>query len=234
LPPCLKVGNTRQSRGPSNQILHARHTIKQPRLLMFRFYDFIRLAVVTPPLLVSSQMKLVGAENLPTGGGFILASTHTSWFDPLWLARAVAPRRIHFMAKEELFINPFFGWYLKRILAFPVSRGRLTPSLVKHVERLLAAGEIVGVFPTGTRRAEENTVKHGLALFSVLAAVPVVPVTRRVVPIEGRLNIRCWCQTITFGKPIYPPSINSTKAIKPLIQKLSYIVEESLSELPGS
>jgi ABC-type ATPase involved in cell division len=55
---------------------------------MFRFYDFIRLAVVTPPLLVSSQMKLVGAENLPTGGGFILASTHTSWFDPLWLARA--------------------------------------------------------------------------------------------------------------------------------------------------
>ena len=38
---------------------------------MFRFYDFIRLVVVTPPLLASGQMKLVGVSNLPTGGGFI-------------------------------------------------------------------------------------------------------------------------------------------------------------------
>ena len=201
---------------------------------MFKFYDFIRLVVVTPPLLASGQMKLVGVSNLPTGGGFILASTHTSWFDGLWLARAVAPRRIHFMAKEELFRNPFCEWYLRRILAFPVSRGRLTRSLVTHVERILAAGEIVGVFPTGTRRAEENTVKHGLALFSVLAGVPIVPVSRQVVPNEGRLNLRCWRHTIIFGEPIYPPTINSTKAIKPLVKKLSYILEESLSNLHAS
>src|SRR5260370_847798 len=74
-------------------------------------------------------------------------------------------------------------------------------------------------------------VKRGLALFSVLAAVPIVPVNRQVVPNEGRLILRGRCHTIAFGRPIYPPSINSTRAIKPSVQELSHILEESLSEL---
>lgn len=65
--------------------------------------------------MVSGKIRVVGIEHLPSTGGFILASTHTSWFDPLWLARAVAPRRIHFMAKEELFRNPVVAWYLRMI-----------------------------------------------------------------------------------------------------------------------
>jgi 1-acyl-sn-glycerol-3-phosphate acyltransferase len=198
---------------------------------MFKFYDFIRLAVVTPPLFAIGQMKLVGIENLPSGKGFILASTHTSWFDALWLARAVAPRRIHFMAKEELFKNPLFSWYLKQILAFPVTRGRLTPSIATHVKRLLIAGEIVGVFPTGTRRVEENTVKQGLALFAVLAGVPVIPVSRRVVSYEGRSLLRLQHHTITFWQPLYPSTIKSTKNIKMSVKELSRQLEYSFGNI---
>jgi 1-acyl-sn-glycerol-3-phosphate acyltransferase len=198
---------------------------------MIKFYDFIRLVVVTPLLMASGQIEVVGGEHLPSTRGFILASTHTSWFDSLWLARAVAPRRIHFMAKEELFRNLLIGWYLRMILAFPVNRSRLSTRIARHANSVLKSGEILGIFPTGTRRARINSLKPGLALFSILSRAPIVPVTRDVVSIGGRWRRLRPVHVISFGPPIFPETLTPTRDLKHAVELLNERVAKSLIEL---
>ena len=107
---------------------------------MLTFYDFIRNFIVTPPLAIVGGLSVVGQENLQQEGGIILAALHDSWFDSLWLARAVSPRRVNFMAKKELFTNPVVSWYLKNILAFPVDRKKLSREVIRYTVDLLAQG----------------------------------------------------------------------------------------------
>jgi 1-acyl-sn-glycerol-3-phosphate acyltransferase len=198
---------------------------------MRRFYDFIRWVVVNPPLMLAGVLEVEGRETLPNDGAFILASTHSSWFDALWLARAVAPRRIHFMAKEELFRNPLFGWYLRSILAFPVNRDRLDIRTARHAGRVLESGGIVGVFPTGTRRGSMHSLKPGFALFSVLQGAPIVPATRTTVPNRGSWLRWRQLHIVTFGAPIIPPHRRSAKDLRHSVESLTRALTEALNEL---
>ena len=73
-------------------------------------------------LAVCLRVKVSGKENVPREGAFILAVNHKSNYDPV-VAAVYCPRQLTFMAKEELFENPVFGRLIKRLGAFPVSRG---------------------------------------------------------------------------------------------------------------
>ena len=82
------------------------------------------------------------------------------------------------MAKAELFKIPVFGWLLARLGAFPVVRGTADRKAIRRAIDLLKAGEVVGIFPEGTRTRTGDLLplQRGAALIALRAGVPVVPV----------------------------------------------------------
>lgn len=82
----------------------------------------------------------------------IIYANHISFLDPInliFLARRNG-KALNFMAKEELFKNPFFTWFLKKMGAFPVKRGEGAASL-KRAAEILEEGKTFCIFPEGTR-----------------------------------------------------------------------------------
>ena len=100
---------------------------------------------------VLTRWHVGGAENVPMSGGVILVSNHQSYLDPLILGCACPRRPVHFMARESLFKNPFFGALIRSIHAFPVKRGGADRQAWRAFEKMVADGEQVSFFPEGTR-----------------------------------------------------------------------------------
>ena len=69
------------------------------------------------------RLEINGKENLPKKKGFIIASNHISYLDPVIIGGSVLPRKVAFMAKEGLFKKMFFSFMLSSLRAFPVIRG---------------------------------------------------------------------------------------------------------------
>ena len=97
------------------------------------------------------DMEVIGEENIPEKGPFIVACNHASNFDPPLLGTAMRHHLIHFMAKEELFRNPVMGWFLRYVHTFPVHRGRIDRKAVMESFKVLKNGAVLGIFPEGKR-----------------------------------------------------------------------------------
>ena len=121
-------------------------------------------------------IRLIGEENIPAGA-VILCANHISSRDPILLLLRLK-RKITFMAKKELFKLRPVGAVLREAGAFPVDRGRADLSAIRESLRVLGAGGALGIFPQGTRSADnERTEMHGgAALLEQRSKVPVVPV----------------------------------------------------------
>lgn len=120
--------------------------------------------------------SVTGLENIPKTGGVIFSSNHLSYLDPvLWII--VIRRRIRFMAKQELFKNPLLGWFLRRMDVFGVERGSGDMAAVKTAIRVVRNGEILGLYPEGTRSKDgkPGRAKTGVALIAKAAKCDVVP-----------------------------------------------------------
>jgi 1-acyl-sn-glycerol-3-phosphate acyltransferase len=126
------------------------------------------------------RLRARGTEHLPEGG-FVLAANHTSNFDPWPLGIPIFPRRqLRFMAKSELF-NPVLAPFLRAGGAFKVRRGQGDIEAMRTAIELVRDGEIVVMFPEGTRRAKGLRKKHtakphtGAARIALAAGSPLVP-----------------------------------------------------------
>jgi 1-acyl-sn-glycerol-3-phosphate acyltransferase len=126
------------------------------------------------------RLRARGTEYLPEGG-FVLAANHTSNFDPWPLGIPIFPRRqLRFMAKSELF-NPVLAPFLRAGGAFKVRRGQGDVDAMRTAIQLVRDGEIVVMFPEGTRRAKGLRKKHtakphtGAARIAIAADAPLVP-----------------------------------------------------------
>ena len=162
------------------------------------------LAVVSQPLRLLYRMDARGKENLPPEGGFVLAANHTSNFDPWPLGLPLYPKRfLRFMGKSELFWWPL-GPFIEAGGAFKVKRGEGdTVAIAKAVE-LVRAGEVVVMFPEGTRRKKGITKKHqarphtGAARIAREAGAPLVPAAIKGTDRLARLaKLR-----VVYGTPI--------------------------------
>ena len=146
---------------------------------------------------IGFRLKINGKENVPKDGAFILAVNHKSNLDPP-MAAACCPRRLRFMAKEELFKNPFFGWLIKNLGAFPISRGRGDVAAIKGAFAILKGGDVMLMFPQGHRMkdGERGNAQSGVAMIAHRMEVPIIPLC-----ISGEYKPFRKI-TVTFGKPI--------------------------------
>ena len=118
-----------------------------------------------------------GREHVPRHGGFVLASNHTSFLDPPVLG-AACPRRLHFMARADLFRHPLLGAFMRGVHVIPLRRGEGDLEAIRAAVHMLAGGEGVAIFPEGGRQLSGTLgmAKRGVGLLADSAGVPIIPV----------------------------------------------------------
>ena len=136
--------------------------------------------------------------------GFVLAANHVSNFDPWPLGLPLFPERyLRFMAKSELFWWPL-GLLLKSLGAFKVHRGQSDADAMETAMQLARAGEVVVMFPQGTRQKKGMRKKFearphtGAARIALGAGVPLVPAAIKGMDTLARVEqLR-----VVYGQPI--------------------------------
>ncbi len=146
-------------------------------------------------------LKVEGRENIPDKGAIIVAPNHKSYWDPPVIGVAFHNRVIHYMAKEELFRNPIFGWIIRQFGTFPVKRGTVDRAAVRQAVRELKSGNPLGIFPEGTRIKREGLGRFhsGMASLALMTGTPVIPVA-----VLGSMDLpkKNGPLAVLIGKPI--------------------------------
>lgn len=163
-------------------------------------FKLVRL-VLNFVFFVCLGLKVEGRENIPDKGAIIIAPNHKSYWDPPVIGTAVNNRVIHYMAKEELFKNPIFGWLIRQFGTFPVKRGTVDRQAVRQAVRELKTGNPLGIFPEGTRIKREGLGRFhsGMASLALMTGTPVVPVA-----VLGTMDLpkKNGPLAVLIGKPI--------------------------------
>lgn len=125
---------------------------------------------------VGGGLRILGQENIPKTGGFLLATNHISYYDPPLVGSCV-PREVFFFAKQELFRNPIARFILLHVNSLPVNRGAVDRQSLKASIDVIKAGYGLTFFPEGTRSKTGDLLppKPGLGLIATRAQCPIVP-----------------------------------------------------------
>ena len=126
-------------------------------------------------IVYSTECK--GVENIPSDGKLIIACNHIAFSDPAFIV-AYSSRRVHFMAKSELFENYFIAKLLSNMNAFPVRRNTSDRKALMYAKKILENDWVLGIFPEGRRvRGSSPTQgKTGIAFLSRMSGADVLPV----------------------------------------------------------
>ncbi len=143
------------------------------------------------------RLEVYGRENIPDGNDYIIAANHLSTLDPP-LVCSVMKRSVAYMAKKELFQNPFMRWWLNWLGAFAVDREKLGVSTIKTVKTIKETGWVLGIFPQGTRQlpGEITNVTKGFAALAKSTKCGILPVgitgteIARNMPFSGKIIVR--------------------------------------------
>ena len=176
-------------------------------------YQLVSKLIIFPIYKLIFRGHLIGRDNIPQTGSFILVSNHGSLLDPPLLGHAVG-RNISFMAKSELFRIPFLGFIIKACGAYPVKRGIADKNTIKIACEKLSNNNSIGIFIDGTRQKDGrvNNPKQGAAALAFKNQKLLLPVAimnshklvrfRFCVPIFTKIVIK-------VGNPINPPKSSS-------------------------
>mgnify|MGYP003373498904 CR=1 FL=1 len=162
------------------------------------------------------RMKVVGVENVPKEGPVLLCSNHLAKRDPVLLGVS-QKRQVFYMAKEELFRNPFLNGLFRLLGAFPVKRGTGGGDALEEAYAIL----------------EEN----GAALLAYKTKAPVVPVC--ITAGDGKQPGMFKRTLIRFGKPISAQELNIQndssmqlrRASRTIMSRIAQLREESCKDL---
>lgn len=140
------------------------------------FYWLNVLSWVRLAILLFSRRSVVGREQIPRRGPLILVSNHLNLADPPVLS-VLTPRRIVWLAKRELFGTPVVGFLYHFIGCIPVRRHQTDLRALRRCERTLEKGQVLGMFPEGTRGQRGlGPGESGTALLALRTGAPILPV----------------------------------------------------------
>jgi 1-acyl-sn-glycerol-3-phosphate acyltransferase len=177
---------------------HERTRAKRPNWM----YEVVRL-VLTPYLLLFFRTRSIDSDKVPADGPAIVAPNHFSFLDHFFVA-VYLRRKVHFMAKSQLFKMPLEIVYNNGGV-FPVRRGHRDEEAFRTAHAILARGGIVVMYCEGgrSRSGELGEAKPGIGRLALESGVPVVPVG-----LVGSERVRDWKRlrfpkvSVQFGDPI--------------------------------
>src|SRR5438270_9841174 len=157
----------------NHELLHKRARERGVNRLVY----FLVRAVLQPFFHVYFRMVRIGREHIPAHGPVIIAANHRSFLDPFVIG-TMARRPLYYVAKQELFRNRLQAWILNALGAFPVRRGQGDADMVDTAKAILARGDIVLIFPEGTRirPGALGQPRRGVGRLALETGAPVVPV----------------------------------------------------------
>lgn len=197
--------------------------------LVSRVFYTLMHALVVGVCRAYTRTTLIGRQNIPVDGAFLLAPIHRSNIDTP-LAAAVTRRRLRFMGKDSLWKMRPIGWILSALGAFPVTRGSADREALKRCIAVLESGEPLVLFPEGTRQSGPQVMPlfDGAAYVAVKAGVPIIPVgiggSEGVMPKGSKMIYPRKCVVIV-GEPIVAQRDEEGRvprsAVKDVTQRLS-------------
>jgi 1-acyl-sn-glycerol-3-phosphate acyltransferase len=157
------------------------------------------------------RVRHFGVHNIPAEGGVLVVANHQSHLDPP-LVGIGCWRAMNYLARETLFRFGPFGWLIRAVDAIPIDREGVGLSGIKESIRRLKAGEIVVMFPEGTRSpdGEIGPFRPGFTALATRSKAAILPVAiegayaawprRRWLPRPGRVLVH-------YGRPLLPDEI---------------------------
>jgi 1-acyl-sn-glycerol-3-phosphate acyltransferase len=183
--------------------------------------------------LAGARVEVARRPALPNGP-LIFASNHESVLD-IWVLFKVLGRSFRFIAKQELFRMPIFGWYLSLGGHIPVDRGNHARALesLRRAGELVRAGTSLVVFPEGTRSRDHRVhpFKKGPFVVAMEAGVPVVPValsgSGRVTP-KNVIAVVPGTIRVAIGDPVDPRAFATKEALLAEVRRSVIALHRSL------
>jgi len=177
---------------------HARTRSRRPDWV----YELVRV-VLTPYLAIVHRARCIDSHHVPSHGPTLIAPNHFSFLDHFFVA-VYLRRKVHFMAKSQLFKRPMQFIYTHGGV-FPVLRGRRDEEAFKTAHAVLARGDIVVMYPEAgrSRTGELGEPRPGLGRLALESGAAVVPTA-----IAGSERTRNWRRlqfpkvTVHYGEPI--------------------------------
>ena len=169
---------------PTTQRRVSKPAIDEAKLLESHVSLLIR-SIAFGARLIGRSITRVRVEGdlaaIPREGPVILAANHISNADPVLIGAWLTPRlgrRIHWLGKKEMFDWPIVGYVARNGGIVPVDRGAADVDAFRMASRVLEAGEVLMVFPEGTRSptAELQPPKDGLAMLALRSGATIVPI----------------------------------------------------------
>lgn len=123
------------------------------------------------------RVKIVGLENLPKNGGYIICGNHINTLDAAAIV-LLSKNKIRFIGKHDLFRFGILRWLAHLFDIIPIKRNSQDMEAMKRCLKALKNNEILGIFPEGTRKGLDKHVKlkSGATFMAMRAGVPIVPV----------------------------------------------------------
>ena len=196
-------------------------------------YKLVSQCIVFPIYKFIFKGRLIGKQNIPQKGSFIMVSNHGSLLDPPFLGHAVG-RNISFMAKAELFKIPLLGFIIKACGAYPVKRGIADKNTIKIACEKLSNNNCIGIFIDGTRQknGRVNKPKQGAALLAFKNQKLLLPVAivnshklirfKFCIPFFSKIVIK-------VGKPVQPPLHSSRDDLN----SVTMLLQDNINNLIG-
>jgi 1-acyl-sn-glycerol-3-phosphate acyltransferase len=159
------------------------------------------------------RLRCEGREHWPASGGGLVCSNHQSYFDPP-LVGMTCPRQMNYLARDTLFKVPVLRQVITFLDTIPIDREGSGLSGLKETMKRLRAGELVLIFPEGTRTndGELRSLKPGFCSVARRSRVPLIPVgidgayqawpRSAPLPLPGKL-------AVVIGRPISPEEVES-------------------------
>lgn len=186
-------------------------------------YAVVRAAM----FLYHPVFRVIGRENIPTGGRLLICPNHSGMADPLWVIFALRLGHVpRIMAKKEVMNVPVLGWLLRKFGVFGVDRGGTDVAAIKTGLRCLKDEQQLLIFPEGTRVRHGNRVqpKRGVMLLANRTDSPILPVYLSVKRYPfGPI-------TCVIGKP-YKPDFGGEKPTEEMLELESVQLMDRIYEM---
>ena len=176
---------------------------------------------------VGYGLKVYGRYSFPMEGPVIVVPNHLSNNDPPICGYAL-PRHVHFMAKQELFVNPISRFFCTWLGAFPLNRVAIDKVAIRHALGLLKDNKVLGIFAEGNRQRSGKLGRFhdGAASIALRTGIGIVPVA-----IIGSYEMWKNESACIIGKMIPVEKANPTPEA---IQAVNYTVKAEIQRMIDS